>query len=198
MVEFSYCCSAIGAGAERMRRQGHLVGVGLARAHHRERYRSSRLALQHQPDHRQRQFAGGLLADGLDDVAVGEVFLVGGRTGRDADHGGIAIALGDVDAYLGDAGRRTLLVDLVLGRGQVAGIGVQRLQQPVQRAGGHVVDVGLGDVVGLDLLEHLGVDAHLAVGAILVAAGMNAEQAKLAQAKAQAEGGEDGHGKNED
>ena len=68
----------------------------------------------------------------------------------------------------------------------------------MKSAGGHVVDVGIGDVFGLNLLEHLLVDAHLAVGAILLAAGMNAEPAKLAKEKAQAEGGEDGQGKNKD
>jgi len=68
----------------------------------------------------------------------------------------------------------------------------------VERAGGYVGDVGLGDVVGLDLLEDFGVDAHLAVGAILVTAGMNAKQAKLSQAEAQPESSKDGNGKNED
>ena len=92
----------------------------------------------------------------------------------------------------------SFLVNLVLGRGQVAGVGVERLKQPVQRAGGHVAHVGLGHVVGLDLLQDLGIDAHLAVGAILIAAGMNAEQAEFAQGKAQAEGGKDGYGKHKD
>ena len=92
----------------------------------------------------------------------------------------------------------SILVDLVLGGGQVAGVGIERLKQAVQRAGGHVAHVGFGHVVGLDLLEDLGIDAHLAVGAILVAAGVNAEQAELAQGKAQAEGGKDGHGEHKD
>jgi len=68
----------------------------------------------------------------------------------------------------------------------------------VQRAGGHVVDVGLGYVIGLNFTEHLPVDVDLAVGAILLAAGMHAKPAKLAKEKAQAEGGKDGRGKNED
>ena len=67
----------------------------------------------------------------------------------------------------------------------------------MQRARGHVVDVGSDHIIGLDLLEHLGVYPHLAVSAILVSAGMNAEQAKLTQPKAQAESSEDRHGKNE-
>ena len=178
--------------------QRQLVGVGLARTHHREGHRGSRLAFQQQPDDGQRQLARGLVADGLDDVAVREVLLVGGRTGQHADHHGVTKALGDGDADLRHACRRTLLVNLVLGRSQVAGVGVERLQQAVQRAGGHIVDVGVGHVVGLDLLEHLAKNVHLAVGAILLAAGMNAKQAKLAEEKAEAEGGKDRHGKNED
>ena len=68
----------------------------------------------------------------------------------------------------------------------------------MERAGGDVIDIGGGDVVGLDLLQDLGVDAHLAVGAILLAAGMHAEPAKFTEGKAQAEGGEDSHGQDED
>ena len=61
-----------------------------------------------------------------------------------------------------------------------------------------VTSLTLGDVVGLDLLQNLGVDAHLAVSAILVAASMNAKQAKLSQAKAKTESREDSYGENED
>jgi hypothetical protein len=68
----------------------------------------------------------------------------------------------------------------------------------MQGTRGHVVQVGLCHVVGLDLAEHLGVDAHLPVSAILLAAGMDAQQPKLTQRKAQAKGGTDRHGKNED
>ena len=91
-----------------------------------------------------------------------------------------------------------LFVYFVLGGSQIAGVGVERFKQAVQRAGGDVVDVGVGDVVGLDLLENFGVDPHLAVSAIGLAAGMNAKPAKLAEGKAEAEGGEDRHGKHED
>ena len=65
-------------------------------------------------------------------------------------------------------------------------------------AGGDVIDVGLGDVVGLDLLEDLGVDAHLAVGAILVAAGMHAEEAEFTHSEAGDKGEADCHGNHED
>src|ERR1017187_7379172 len=91
-----------------------------------------------------------------------------------------------------------LLVDFVLGGGQVAGVGIERLEQPVQRAGGDVIDVGLGNVVGLDPFEYLLKDAHLAIGSIGLAAGMNAKPAELANKEAKAEGGKDRDGKHED
>ncbi len=55
----------------------------------------------------------------------------------------------------------------------------------------YVIYIGVGDVVALDPLEDLGVDVHLAIGAILLAAGVNAKQPKLAQRKAEAECGKD-------
>jgi len=59
--------------------------------------------------------------------------------------------------------------------GEVAGVGVERLEQAVECTGGDVIDVGLGDVVGLDLLR---TRRRRASGgrAILVAAGMHAER----------------------
>ena len=136
-----------------------------------------------------------MVADGFDDVAVSKVLLVGGRTGQNADHGGVAEALGDQDAHLGGTSG-TVLVDFVFGRGQVAGIGVERFEQAVESAGGYVIHVGIGDVVGLDSPQDVAIDAHLAVSAILHAAGMNAQQAELAQAKAKAKGDQDRNGKH--
>jgi len=68
----------------------------------------------------------------------------------------------------------------------------------VEGAGGDVIDVRRGDVVGLDLFQDLGVDAHLAIGTIGVGAGVHAEHAEFAQDETQAEAGENGYGQNED
>ncbi len=62
----------------------------------------------------------------------------------------------------------------------------------MQGAGRHRVDVGIGDVVALDSLEHFGIDVHLAIGAILLGSGVNAEHTELAQREAEAEGGKNG------
>ncbi len=69
----------------------------------------------------------------------------------------------------------------------------------MQRAVGHLGNVGFGDVVVLNLAQNLGVDADLAVGGILLIAGMHAEPSELALKIAEAEAGEDHHGnrKNE-
>ena len=152
-----------------------------------------RLAFEQKPNHGQRQLAGRLFADGFNDVAVSEVLFVGGRAGHHADHGGVSKTFGNQNSHLGGAGG-TVLVDFVFGRGQVAGIGVERFEQTVERSGGYVVHIGFGDVIGLDSPQHVAVDAHLAVSAILCAAGMNAQQAELAQAKAKAKGDQDRNG----
>src|ERR1019366_2979583 len=91
-----------------------------------------------------------------------------------------------------------VLEDLVLGGGQVAGVSIEGLKQAMKRACGDVADVGVGDVVRLNPLEHFGIDVHLAVSAILLAAGMDAEQSELTKTEAEAEGGENRRGKNEE
>ena len=88
------------------------------------------------------------------------MLLVGGRAGQHVDHRGVAEALGDGHSHLRDVRGGAVLIDLVLGRRQIAGIGIERVQQAVQRAVGHLGDVGLGDVVVLDLAQNLGVDAR--------------------------------------
>ena len=67
----------------------------------------------------------------------------------------------------------------------------------MQRAGGDVVDVGLGHVVALNPLEDLSIDMHLAVSAILFAAGVDAEEAELAEAKSETESGKDRYGQRQ-
>jgi hypothetical protein len=64
----------------------------------------------------------------------------------------------------------------------------------VESAGGYIGHVGLSHVVGLDLLQNLGIEPHLTVCAILVAAGVNAEDAELAQGETQAKSGKNGYG----
>ena len=87
------------------------------------------------------------------------MLLPGGRAGQHVDDGGVAEALGNGQSHLRIVGRGAVLIDLVLGSRQIAGIGIERVHQAVQRAVGHFGNVGLGDVVVLNLAQNLGVDA---------------------------------------
>ncbi len=106
--------------------------------------------------------------DGFDDVAVFDLFFFCRTSGLDRDHSGVSVTLGDIQPDLGDALVGVLLVGLVLFRGQVAGIRIQRLEQTMQGTDGDLGHVGIDDVVGLNLLQDLAVDFHLGVGAILL------------------------------
>src|ERR1035438_6615385 len=68
----------------------------------------------------------------------------------------------------------------------------------MQRTRGDIVDVRVDHVVTLNPLEHLGVDVHLAVGAILFTAGVHAEEAELAEGEPHAESGEYSYGQEKD
>src|ERR1035441_4883983 len=68
----------------------------------------------------------------------------------------------------------------------------------MQRTRGDVVDVRVDHVVTLNPLEHLGVDVHLAVGAILFTAGVHAEEAELTEGEPHAESGEYSYGQEKD
>ena len=57
----------------------------------------------------------------------------------------------------------------------------------MQGPGSDLGHVGRRDVVGLDFLEDVGVDLYLAVGAIGLAAGMDAEEGELTEGETEAE-----------
>ncbi len=122
-----------------------------------------------------------------------DVFLVRGAAGDDGDDAAVAVALGDLHADLGHAFVLVRLVGGVFGGGEIAGVGVEGLEQAVQRTGGDVLDVGLGDVVGLDLMQYFLVDAHLAVGAVTLG-GADARGAEAAEEH----NNNDGNGEDED
>src|ERR1022692_3715502 len=68
----------------------------------------------------------------------------------------------------------------------------------MQRTRGDIVDVRVDHVVTLNPLEHLGVDVHPAVGAILYTAGVHAEEAELAEGEPHAESGEYSYAQEKD
>src|SRR5579862_1064840 len=67
----------------------------------------------------------------------------------------------------------------------------------MQGPGGDVIDIWLGDVIALDSFENLGIHVHLPIGAILLAAGVNAEKAELPEGEPQDEGCENSEGQHE-
>ena len=138
MLEFSYCCSLNGRRWNDGARERELVRIWFARTNHGERDRAAGLAFKHEADHGQRELAGGAVADGFDHVAVAEVLAICRRAGNDADDGCIAVAFGNGDADLGHTIGGPILVDLVFGRSEIAGVGVKRLEQAVQGAVGHL------------------------------------------------------------
>ena len=91
-----------------------------------------------------------------------------------------------------------LLVNFIFGRGKVAGIGIERFEESVKRAVGDVTDAWWGNLIILDFLQDFRVDAHLLVGAVLFAAGVDAENAELAKNKAKAKCGKNDEREDED
>ena len=100
-----------GQGDDRAR-HGDLFGGGAAGADDRDGELRAGGTFEEHLDHGEGDVAGVLGADGFEDVAVGEVRLIGGTSGDDGDDSGVAVAFGDVDADLGLAGVASL-VDLV-------------------------------------------------------------------------------------
>ena len=124
------------------------------------------------------------------------MLLGGRRSGQNADDSAVSEAFGDHNPGLGVA--RMFLVNLVFGLSEIAGIGVERVEESVKSAVGDVPDAGLRHVVILDLLEDFGVDAHLFVSAVLFAAGVDAQNAELAKNNAKTKCGKDDQREDED
>ena len=121
-----------------------------------------------------------MAANRFDQVAVLDVRLVR-RASRDhRNYAAISVALRDIHADLGYPLVLMLNVAGVFLLRKVAGIRVERFKQPVQRPGCHVLNVGVGNVVGLNLVQHFFVDAHLPISAVALA-GADARWAEAAK-----------------
>ena len=127
-------------------------------------------------DLRQRHVARGLALNCLDDVAALDLRFVRRPARNHRDHRRVAVALGKRRANAGLA-FLARFVFLELGGIQIAGVCVQRLQQPMQRAVGDRRDVRLLDILVADARQHLAVDAELAIGIVVIGVGLNAELA---------------------
>src|SRR6185437_13681662 len=129
---------------------GHhdLVRLGFGGPHNADGERGTGRAFENALDHGERDVACVLAVDRFEDVAVGEAGLVGRTAGDDRDDCRVTVTLGDVDPGLSTAAL-VRLVGLVVVRGEIAGVGVERFQQAAQRAAGDGGDVRLRHVVVL-------------------------------------------------
>ena len=98
---------------------------------------------------------------GFNDVPGGEAGFIRGAAGNHGNHRGIAKALGNGGPHIRLAFILLLLEDLVLGRGEIAGVGIERFQQPMQRAVGDHAHIGLFHVFRAHPVKHLTVNANV-------------------------------------
>ena len=117
-------------------------------------------------------------ADGFKNVAAVDAGFFGRAVGQDGNHDDVAEALAEREAGFAGAGVLLLLLVLgVLARSEVAGFGVERFEQAVERAGGDEVHVGLVHIIGLDLVEDFAVDGEGFVGFVVGGAAQNVADA---------------------
>ena len=129
-----------------------------------------------------RHLAGALVVQRFDDVAGKKPGFIGWASRHNRNHVAVAEALGDgsADACYGLA---KLLVMLVLLRAQVAGVGVERLEQSVQGSVADLRNVRIFDIVGANPRKDFAVNAHLAICAVISAARLDADRARYREAK---------------
>ena len=147
-----------GRDGDRVARDHNLLGFRPPRPHNCHCDRRSDLARQETVNLSQRHVVCGLALDGFNDVGVLDTGLIRRASGNHGDHRSVSEALRDGGADIGLAVGLHRLVVLVLGSRQVAGIGVERLQQTVQRALGDPCDIGLLNIFEADARQHFAVN----------------------------------------
>ncbi len=108
-------------------------------------------------------------------------FVVRRAAGNDRDNSRIADTLRNIEANLC---RSFILMSpegAEFGGRQITGISIERLKKSVKRAYRNVIDVWFSNVVALDLVQHLFINAHLAVSAIALRTGRHSAGNKSAE-----------------
>jgi len=155
----------------------HLLRFGASGAHHGDR--ESRTWLPHQQimNFANRHFPGALAFDGLNDVGVLQSGFVGGSTGNDRDDRSIAKELGNRGPDVAFGLGLVRFVLFVLSRAQIAGIRVQRFQQPMQSAVRHRGNVGLFHIFAAHPRQHFAVHLELRISAVFIGGANGVEAA---------------------
>src|SRR5215469_4495560 len=124
----------------------------------------------------QRHLARAFALDGFEDIGAFDSRLVRRSSRNYRNYGGVAETLGDGRADIRLCRAFMLLILGVLRGTQITGLGIQRLQQAVQRAVGNLRYIWFLDILAAHPREHLAVDLKLAISAI-VAGSAHAAQA---------------------
>ena len=142
----------------------------MTQAHHRQFHRGAGIALQQRVRGGQRHIARGRAVDALDDVAISQAGLGGGRVGNGIEHAQITgELLRENQAHVRAMRVLGLQVILVLMGIQIAREGIHGFQHSVERAQRHRLHVGLLDVLFLDVRHHFAehFDVLISVGRLV-------------------------------
>ena len=115
---------------------------------------------------RQRHLTRTLAFNRLENVSGLQPGLVGGTVRQHRNYSRVAKAFGDGCADPTLSLGMMLFKLLVFSRGQIAGIGIERFQQSVERAHCNRLKVRLLHIFGANPLQDFGINAELAVGAV--------------------------------
>ena len=164
----------VGAG------ESDFFGFGIAQAENGDGDGRADIAAQQLFGIGERHVASGNIIDAFDEVASGDVGLVGGGTRQGINHGNITITLGEDKTHAGFAKIGALFILAVLISIEIAGEGVDGLEEAVDSAEGDALHVWFFDVFELDALENFGVNLEMPVDIIVrdSAATARAEQKK--------------------
>src|SRR6185312_15803076 len=151
----------------------NFLRLGFSRTNDRESNVRALLAGKFFLDGGKRHLMRALALDRLDNVPGFYAGLIRRATGKHGNYRRISEALGDGSSDVGVSFALVGLVELVLIRIQIAGVGIERFQQPMQSSAGDGREIWFLNVFRTNTREHFAVNAELAVSAVVTVRGMN-------------------------
>ncbi len=164
----------VGAG------ESDFFGFGIAQAEDGDGDGGTGIAAQEFFGIGERHVARGNVINAFDEIAGGDIGLVGGGAGQGIDDGDVTVTLSEDETDAGFAEIGAFFVLAVLIGVEIAGEGVDGFEETVDCAEGDALHVRFFDVFQLDALEHFGVDLEMPVNIIVrdSAAAASAEEEK--------------------